>query len=148
MKRLLATFSVVVAACGLAIAHDTKTNEPHDGESVKLIAQHLMSEKLDGAEATASVVEVTIAPGEAGLAHRHPGPGIVYVVEGTYELGIDDKPTEIFKAGESFYEPSGCLHRVSRNPSKTEPTMLVAVVLHPRDAKEVATPEPHEKSGN
>jgi quercetin dioxygenase-like cupin family protein len=145
MKRLLTAFTILLAAGGFAIAHDAETNESHDGESVKLIAQHLMSEKLDGEDATASVVEVTIAPGKEGLAHRHPGPGIVYVIEGTYELGIDDKPTEIFKAGESFYEPGGCLHRVSRNPSKTEPTKLVAIVLHPRDAKEVAIPEPQQK---
>ncbi|BBO32548.1 cupin domain-containing protein [Lacipirellula parvula] len=145
MKRLFATLTILLAAGGFAVAHDADDKAPHDGESVKLIAQHLMSEKLDGEEATASVVEVTIAPGQEGLAHRHPGPGIVYVIEGTYELGIDDKPTEIFKAGESFYEPGGCLHRVSRNPSKTEQTKLVAIVLHPRDAKEVAIPEPKTK---
>lgn len=145
MKRLLAAFCVTLVACGLAIAHDAETNEPHDGEQVKVVAQHLLGEELDGKEAAASVVEVRIAPGQEGHAHRHPGPVIVYVIEGAYELGIDDKPTEIFKAGESFYEPSDCLHRVSRNPSKTEPTKLVAVVLHPRDAKEVATPEQQEK---
>lgn len=147
MKRLLATLCVTLAACGLAIAHDAVTDVPHDGEQVKVVAQHRLTEKVAGQAATASVVEVSIAAGQEGLPHRHPGSAIVYVLEGTYELGLDDKPTEIFKAGESFYEPSGCLHRVSRNPSKTEPTKLVAVILHPRDAKEVATPEPQEKSG-
>lgn len=33
----------------------------------------------------------------------------------------------------------GCLHRVSKNPGKMK-TRLIAVVPHPRDAKEVATP--------
>ena len=41
----------------------------------------------------------------------------MYVLEGEYELGIDDQPTKVFKAGETFYEPTGCLHRVSKNPS-------------------------------
>lgn len=145
MKRLFAALAILITAGGFAIAHDAETDESQDGEQVKLIAQHLLGEELDGKEAAASVVEVRIAPGQEGHAHRHPGPVIVYVIEGTYELGVDDKPTEIFKAGESFYEPSGCLHRVSRNPSKTEPTKLVAVVLHPRDAKEVAIPEPQQK---
>ena len=40
----------------------------------------------------------------------------MYVLEGEYELGIDDQPTKVFKAGETFYEPTGCLHRVSKNP--------------------------------
>ena len=34
----------------------------------------------------------------------------------------------------------GCLHRVSKNPGKMK-TRLIAVVLHPRDANEVATPK-------
>jgi quercetin dioxygenase-like cupin family protein len=67
----------------------------------------------------------------------------VYVVEGTYELGIDDQPTKIYKAGETFQEPSGCLHRVSRNPSSSGNTRLIALVLHPRDAKDIVMPEQH-----
>ncbi len=81
-------------------------------------------------------------PGEAGLSHRHPGPGLVYVAEGEYELGIDDQPSKVLKAGEVFYEPTGCLHRVSKNPSKAGKTRLIAFVLHPRDVKEIAVPEP------
>jgi hypothetical protein len=30
---------------------------------------------------------------------------------------------------------------VTRNPSKTAKTRLLAVILHPRDAKEVTVPE-------
>jgi quercetin dioxygenase-like cupin family protein len=113
-----------------------------DGESVKTNSAQDIREKLDGQEAAVTFVEVTLEPGKAGLAHRHPGPGFAYVLEGEYELGIDDQPTKVFKAGETFYEPTGCLHRVSRNPAAKGRTRLIAVVLHPRDAKEVAVPEP------
>jgi quercetin dioxygenase-like cupin family protein len=112
-----------------------------DGERVKVISMHELKEKLDGKESAVTVVEVTIQPGQQGLPHRHPGPGLVYVAEGQYELGVDDQPTRIYQAGETFYEPTGCLHRVSRNPAKTGKTRLIAFVLHPRDAKEVAIPE-------
>lgn len=112
-----------------------------DGESVKILSTADIVEKLDGKEAAVTVVEVTIGPEQGGLPHRHPGPGFVYVAEGEYELGIDDQPTKIFHAGETFYEPTGCLHRVSRNPSKEGKTKLIAFVLHPRDAKAVAVPE-------
>jgi quercetin dioxygenase-like cupin family protein len=117
-----------------------------DGENVKVLSAADIIEKLDGKATTATVVEVTIEPGEGGLAHRHPGPGFGYVVEGQYELGIDDQPTKIVKAGETFYEPTGCLHRVSRNPGKVR-TRLIAVVLHPRDKKEIAVPEPSTVCG-
>lgn len=145
MNRLLLLLAIGFAGGGGAIAHETKEGAAA-GESVRLVAAHEMIEQLDAAETTATVVEVTLAPGQAGAPHRHPGPVIVYVVEGTYELGIDDQPTKIFKAGESFYEPSGCLHRVSRNPSSKEQTRLVAVVIHPREAKEVAIPDPVKKA--
>jgi quercetin dioxygenase-like cupin family protein len=112
-----------------------------DGEMVKVLSSQDIKEKLDGKDAAVTVVEVTIEPGKAGLSHRHPGPGFGYVVEGEYELGIDDHPTKVLKAGETFYEPTGCLHRVSKNPAKKGRTRLIAVVLHPRGAKDIAVPE-------
>ncbi len=139
-RSLLAlTIGTATGIGGLAAA-----NYHEDGESVKTIAARNIKEKLDGKDAKVTVVEVTIEPGKSGLPHRHPGPGFVYVLEGEYELGIDDQPTRIFRAGETFYEPTGCLHRVSKNPGAKGKTRLIAFVLHPRDAKEVAIPE-HKK---
>src|SRR5262245_11040077 len=137
MTRTLIVLAVGIGigACGTIAAHDHD-----DGEKVKTLAARDIKEKLDGKEATATVVEVTIEPGQAGLPHRHPGPGFGYVLEGEYELGIDDQPTKVLKAGETFYEPTGCLHRVTKNPGKVT-TRVIAVVLHPRDAKQIAVPE-------
>jgi quercetin dioxygenase-like cupin family protein len=133
---------VLVIGVGLGAGAMAFAHHHEDGEAVRIISAQNIQETLDGKEAAATVVEVTIKPGQSGLSHRHPGPGFVYVVEGEYELGIDDQPTKIFKAGQTFYEPTGCLHRVSKNPSATGKTRLIAVVLHPRDAKEIAIPEP------
>jgi quercetin dioxygenase-like cupin family protein len=139
---------VLAIILGLATGKATAAHGHEDGELVKIIAAQDIIEKLDGQDAKVTFVEVTIEPGKAGLAHRHPGPGFVYVLEGEYELGIDDQPTKIFKAGETFYEPTGCLHKVSRNPAKQGKTRLLAVVVHPRDAKEVAIPEPSTAAGH
>jgi quercetin dioxygenase-like cupin family protein len=58
------------------------------------------------------------APGNSSSPHRHPGHHTFgYVLEGTYEIQVDDGPVRQLKAGESFYEPPGSLHAVSRNPS-------------------------------
>jgi quercetin dioxygenase-like cupin family protein len=132
---LLLAADIAVGAGMVSAAHQHK-----DGEQVKVLSATSISEKQDGKEATVTVVEVTIEPGQAGVPHRHPGSAIGYVVEGEYELGVDDQPTKVIKAGETFYEPAGCLHRVSRNPGKVK-TRLIAAVLHPRDAKEIAVPE-------
>ena len=123
---------------GAALANASHHHE--DGEKVRVLSATNIKEKLDGKEATATVVEVTIEPGRAGVPHRHPGSAIGYVVEGEYELGIDDQPTKVVKAGETFYEPAGCLHRVSKNPGKAR-TRVLAWVIHPRDAKDLVIPE-------
>jgi quercetin dioxygenase-like cupin family protein len=78
-------------------------------------------------------------PGQAGAAHRHPGPVLGYVLEGDYEWAIDDNESKVLKAGETFYEPAGCLHRVSKNPCKVK-TRVLAWVIHPRDAKDLVLP--------
>ena len=132
---VIATVIVLGAAGLIAAGHDEKR------EGVRVLAARDIAEKLDGKEAKATAVEVTLEPGEVEAAHRHPGPGFGYVLEGEYELGIDDQPTKVVKAGETFYEPTGCLHRVGRNPGKVK-TRIVAWVLHPRDAKNIVIPEP------
>ena len=120
---------------GMAVArHDVK-------ERAKPISAWDIVEKLDGKKTKVTVVEVTLEPGQAGKPHRHTGPVIGYVLEGEYELGIDDQPSEVFKAGETFYEPTGCLHRVSKNPAAKGNTRVLAVVLHPRDARQITIPE-------
>ncbi len=61
------------------------------------------------------------APGTGGTPHRHPGSHIFgYVLDGTYEVQVDDGPVRRLGEGETFYEPPGALHAVSRNGSATE----------------------------
>jgi len=48
---------------------------------------------------------------------------------------------QVLKAGDTFYEPTGCLHRVSKNPSDKNTTRVLAVVLHPEDVKDIVIPE-------
>ena len=130
---------VFVGVGGMAVArHDEK-------ERAKPISAWDIVEKLDGKEAKATVVEVTLGPGQAGEPHRHPGPVIGYVLEGEYELGIDDQPTKVLKAGETFYEATGCLHRVSKNPAAKGKARVIAVILHPREAKLPVLPEPQKE---
>jgi quercetin dioxygenase-like cupin family protein len=133
-KLVLAAVTVLGAGGLIAARHG------EEREAARELATRDIAEKLDGKEAKATAVEVTIEPGQAGAPHRHPGPAFGYVLEGEYEWAIDDQPSKVLKAGETFYEPTGCLHRVSKNPGKVK-TRLIAVVLHPRDAKEVAVPE-------
>lgn len=136
MRRMLLVLAIGVGLGGMSVArHDEKH------KSVRVLASSEMVEKLDGKEATATAVEVTLEPGQASAPHRHPGPAFGYVLEGEYEWAINDQPAKVLKAGETFYEPVGCLHRVSKNPSAKGKTRVIAWVLHPRGAKEIVIPE-------
>ena len=117
MRRILlaAAVGAVLGAGGLSLA----SHADHGPESVTKLSERDVIEKLDGKDARVTTVEVTFGPGVAGKSHRHPGPIFGYVLEGEFELGLDDQPPKTLKAGETFYEPTGALHRVSRNPSTT-----------------------------
>jgi quercetin dioxygenase-like cupin family protein len=104
------------------------------------LSQRDIIEKLDGKEASVTVVEVTFEPNQSDVPHTHAGPVFGYVLEGEYEHAIYDEPVATYKAGDTFYEPSGCIHRVARNPSDKNRTRLLAVVVGPRGEKRVTVP--------
>lgn len=130
-----------VAACDRCKQHETQ----HGNVKVATLAARDIAEKLAGKETKASFLEVTLEAGQADVPHRHAGPAFGYVLEGEFEWAIDDQPAKVLKAGETFYEPTGCLHRVAKNPAAKGKTRVLAVILHPRDAKQVTIPEPKNK---
>ena len=142
MRRTLLAITILAGAVGgMTLAH----HDEHGKGGVKTLSQKDITEKIDGKKAMATTVEVTLGPGESSAPHRHPGPAFGYVLEGEYEWAIDDNPAKTLKAGDTFYEPTGCLHRVSRNPSKEGKTRILAVVLHPAGVKDIVIPEKDKK---
>lgn len=134
---------VIAIAVGAALGAGGVSLAKHgeEGQSrVTKLSERDVIEKLNGKEARVTTVEVAYGPGEAGQPHRHPGPIFGYVLEGEYELGLGAEPAKTLKAGETFYEPTGILHRISRNPSAKTRTRVLAVLLHPRDAKSIVLP--------
>src|SRR5262245_50483380 len=140
---MIRTLLTLAAGIGVGVAVTFAADHDHD-KAVKVtqLSQRDIIEKLDGKAASATVVEVTFEPGQKDSPHRHTGPVFGYVLEGEYEWAIDDQPAKTLKAGDTFYEPTGCLHRVSKNPAAKGNTRVLAVVLHPRDARQITIPEP------
>jgi quercetin dioxygenase-like cupin family protein len=138
MRRILlaAAVGAALGAGGLALA----SHGDHGQETVRKLSERDVIETIDGKEARVTTVEVTFGPGVGGQPHRHPGPIFGYVLEGEFEFALGDQPVRTLKAGETFYEPSGSLHRVHRNPSDETRTRVLAVILHPRDAEQIVTP--------
>ena len=82
-------------------------------------------------------LEVEYAPGAASPSHTHAKSAFIYayVISGAIESKVNDGETHIYRAGESWSEPPGATHSISRNASKSEPARLLAVfVLDTNDA--------------
>ena len=83
---------------------------------------------MDDWEVTISHVDY--APGRVGVAHRHAGFVLAYVLKGEIMTKISGQgPAKNYKVGEMFFEPPGSTHEESGNVSKTEPAQLLAMIF-------------------
>ena len=103
-----------------------------------------LSEAISTAALAVSVT-VAFGPSAASAPHRHQGPVFGHVLEGELEFAVGDANVRTLKAGDTFYEAAMELHAVSRNPSDKVKTLVLTVLVHPRDAKELVIPEPAKK---
>jgi quercetin dioxygenase-like cupin family protein len=114
----------------------TSVAQPAAGISGQLLTQPLVD--LPGREVRISLLDRE--PGSSSARHRHPGHHTFgYVIEGTYEFGINGEPVRTLKAGETFYEPPTAVHSTSRNPSTdTRTKILVFMVADQKSPSTVA----------
>jgi quercetin dioxygenase-like cupin family protein len=87
-------------------------------------------------------VEVDYPPGASSLPHMHAKSAFIYayVVSGSIESKVNDGDVHVYHAGQSWSEPPGASHPISRNASKTQPAKLLAVFVVDTDDKELTTP--------
>jgi quercetin dioxygenase-like cupin family protein len=87
-------------------------------------------------------VEVNYAPGAASVPHTHAKSAFIYayVISGAIESKVNDGETRIYRAGESWSEPPGAIHSISRNASKIEPAKLLAVFVLDNNDDPLTTP--------
>ncbi len=118
----LATY-LLTAGFFQAVTSDARAQAPGQ-RSTELFSQ-VMDDAL-GRKFTVRLTERDAGNGSA--AHRHPGSHTVgYILDGLYEVKIDNGPLRTLKAGEAFYEPPNALHAVSRNGSSTQPVKYLVI---------------------
>jgi quercetin dioxygenase-like cupin family protein len=110
--------------------------QPAAGGAGPLLTQPLVD--LPGREVRISLLDRE--PGSNSARHRHPGHHTFgYVIEGTYEFGINGEPSRTLKAGQTFYEPPTAVHSTSRNPSADSRTkILIFMVADQKNPSTVA----------
>lgn len=107
-------------AAGAALAHD-------GGEETTTPLQRQTLADVPGK--TALLVRVDYAPGQSSKAHVHPGSVLAYVLEGEVVSQLQGQPPVTYRAGQSWYEPPGVPHLVSRNASDAAPARLLAWLI-------------------
>lgn len=114
----------------------TSVAQPAAGGSGPLLVQPLAD--LPGREVRISLLDRE--PGSTSARHRHPGHYTFgYVIEGTYEFGINGEPGRTLRAGEIFYEPPTAVHTTSRNPSADKHAkILIFMVADQKNPSTVA----------
>ena len=147
MGRVIFALAILLFAClgGTAEAQHGHGDRDGKGPTVKVVSAVDIDEVVGGKQAKATTFEVTFEPGVAGAPHRHPGALFGYVLEGEFEFAVGEEKVRKLKAGDTFYEPAMALHAVSRNPSDKVKTRVLAILVHPRDAKDLVIPEPAKK---
>jgi quercetin dioxygenase-like cupin family protein len=73
-------------------------------------------------------VRVDLAPGVAFGKHTHPGEEIIYVLEGTLEYQVGDKPPVTLKAGDVLFVPANTPHS-ARNPGSVKGSELATYIV-------------------
>jgi quercetin dioxygenase-like cupin family protein len=73
-------------------------------------------------------VRVDLAPGVAFGKHTHPGEEVIYVLEGTLEYQVEDKPPVTLKAGDVLFIPAGTVHS-ARNPGSVTGSELATYIV-------------------
>ena len=72
--------------------------------------------------------KVELAPGTTAPRHTHPGEEIIYVLEGTWEYTVGDKPPVTVKAGEVLFIPAETVHSAKNLGSDTGAELATYIV--------------------
>jgi len=133
MKSLVCVACAAVAAIVMPVAAQNRleTITPEFEQAIP---------NIPGKSLVAIVVDY--APGGSSPAHKHAESAFIfaYVLSGEIESQVNDGPRRVYRAGESWYEPPGSHHPVSRNASATEPAKLLAIFVVDSNDKPLTTP--------
>lgn len=118
--------TLLITGASLLFSLSASAHEVYGQEKLNVLQEHVLN-NAPGKKVT--VLTVDYAPGQATVPHRHDGAAVAYVLEGSVVSRVNDEAEHTFKAGESWYEPAGSRHPVSRNASDNQPAKLLVWVI-------------------
>jgi quercetin dioxygenase-like cupin family protein len=90
----------------------------------------MMRREIPGADGREAVMFlITLPPGAAAPVHAHPGIGVGYVLEGSYESQYEGETLQRFEAGDAIYDLAHTPHLIARNASDTLPLRFIMTFI-------------------
>ena len=128
---IVAVVSLAFGACGA------------DGQqTVQVSVEQLLSATLaDLGGRQLAVTKLTYPPGASATPHRHPAWLAVYVVSGHVESALDDEEPVLYGPGDVWHESHMQLHREFRNPSSSEPFVVIVFAIRDGQRTESVAPD-------
>ena len=114
--------AALIVGGGLAALHVT----PAQQAGIKRI--DLQRHELSSPGREVVQVRVDFAPGAAFGRHWHPGEEIIYVLEGSLEYQIEDKPPVTLVAGNVLFIPARAIH-TAKNVDRKKGAELATYIV-------------------
>jgi quercetin dioxygenase-like cupin family protein len=138
MKRMTCLFAVTLA---VGIAVGVIGNHVLIAQQAPVTRTILQQKDLEGATGREVVMYVAeLVPGGVAGRHYHPGPELLYILEGALTLEHDGQSPVTLKTGESAHIPAKHIHN-AKNASATGPSKVL-VFLVGEQGQPLATPVP------
>jgi quercetin dioxygenase-like cupin family protein len=123
--RLLA-MTVIVTGAPSVTSHSRNSSSKKPPDRVAMLRTETLPK---GDYRNAAIATVEYAPGGETKKHRHDVAIFAYVLEGAVESQLDGQEIKNYKKGDTWYEPPGTIHAVSRNASSTLPAKLLVFAV-------------------
>jgi len=118
--------AVIVIAAVSATSHSRNNTGQKPPDKVATLRAEILPK---GDYRNAVIVTVEYAPGGETKKHRHDVAIFAYVLEGSVESQLGNQELKTYKKGDTWYEPPGTIHAVSRNASSTQPAKLLVFAV-------------------
>ena len=126
MRRAALTLGLTLAAGAAVGAIGSRTLM---AQPTPVTRTTLQQKDLEGAPGREIMMyRAELVPGGALGRHFHPGPELLYVLEGALVLEQDGHPPVTLKVGDSAHLPFKHIHK-AKNASTTEPVKVLAFLV-------------------
>lgn len=106
MRCMSLATSAAICAALLAAAPPPAAAQPAPAEArPTLLLRETVTGMPRGERQEIQVLTATIVPGQATVFHTHAFPVTIHVLEGTFTLEMEGRPTAVVQAEQSFVEP-------------------------------------------